>query len=75
MRQLNLNKVRIAGTGFDRRYKLTPDEKRHINRLYHEVGYTQRQLSIMYGVSNQLVNFICHPVIHKIHYQKAKARG
>jgi hypothetical protein len=71
----NYNNVRIAGTGHDRRSKLTHDEKRHINRLYHEVDYTQRKLSEMYGVSNQLVNFICHPVIHKIHYQRLKAKG
>jgi sporulation protein YlmC with PRC-barrel domain len=75
MKRIDLNKVRIAGTGHDRRSKLTKDEKIHINRMYYEANYTQRKLSEMYGVSNQLINFICNPVKHKIHYQRLKAKG
>ena len=45
--------------GFDRRVKLTEQDRDVIRRLYYEIGgWSQRRLARQYGVSRRLVQFI-----------------
>lgn len=54
-------KICIAGTQFDRRIKLTPDQKEYIKWLREEEKISYSKLAKMFGVSKRLVQFICCP--------------
>lgn len=53
-------KIRICGSLYDRRQKLTPEDKDEIRRLYPEIQ-SQRKLAAMFGVSRRLITFIVAP--------------
>lgn len=54
-------KIKIAGTSYDRRRKLTEDQKECIRWLREEEKLSQRQLAAMFGVSRRLITFILDP--------------
>ena len=54
------DKVRIAGTRFDLRRKLTEEQVRSVSKLGAE-GMSQRELARMFGVSKSLIQYILHP--------------
>lgn len=51
----------ISGTRYDRRQKLTPEQRVEIFHRYHTEKLSQRQLAREYGVSRRLVTFIVNP--------------
>ena len=48
----------IAGTKYDKRRKLTEEQKAEITEL---IGLSSREIARMYGVSRRTVQFIQHP--------------
>lgn len=67
-------RIKIAGTEFDKRRKLSDDDKERIRELYKTGEFSQRRLADMFGVSRRLVTFILDPAkrkrnveIHKPH--------
>ena len=44
-------KISISGTEYDRRQKLTPEQRAEIYHRYHTEDVSQRQLAREYGVS------------------------
>lgn len=54
-------KIVICGTKFDRRQKLTPEQRAEIYRRYRDEDVSQRQLAREYGVSRRLIAFIINP--------------
>ena len=54
-------KILICGTQFDRRQKLTPEQRAEIYHRYHTEEISQRQLAREYGVSRRLIAFIIDP--------------
>lgn len=53
-------KCKIEGTQYDRRIKLSKDDKETIVKLSAE-GESQRSLARMFGVSRRLIQFIIDP--------------
>lgn len=53
-------KVKIAGTQFDLRRKLSPEQVRAVSILSSQ-GYSQRQLATMFGCSKSTIQHILHP--------------
>lgn len=67
-------KIRIQGTKYDRRSKLTPDQKLEIKRK-SAGGYSQRQLAREYNVSRRLIQFIICPeklAINRMNHDSSK---
>lgn len=54
-------KIKIAGTKYDRRIKLTEDQKEYIRWLREEEKLSQMKLAKMFGVSKRLIQFITQP--------------
>ena len=54
-------KIPICGTEYDRRQKLTPEQRAEIYHRYHTGYVSQRQLAREYGVSRRLITFIIYP--------------
>lgn len=54
-------KIKIAGTKFDRRVKLTPEDKKQIRLLYDPSSWSMRKLAARYGVSRRLIQFVIYP--------------
>ena len=54
-------KIPIAGTQYDRRRKLTEDQKQYIKWLREEEQMSYNQLAKMFNVSKRLIIFICRP--------------
>lgn len=54
-------KIRIAGTQYDRRIKLTPDQKEYIKWLREKQLISYSKLAKIFGVSKRLIQFICCP--------------
>ena len=54
-------KISISGTEYDRRQKLTPEQRAEIYHRYHTEDVSQRQLAREYGVSRRLITFIIDP--------------
>lgn len=65
---MKADKINIAGTQYDRRVKLTEQQKKEIRELYATGGYTQAALANMYEVSNRLISFAIYPE----KYEKAR---
>lgn len=61
-------KVKIEGTCFDRRQKLSQDQKEYIKWLREEEKMSYQKLADMFNVSKRLMIFICNPD----KYEKAK---
>ena len=54
-------KINISGTQYDRRQKLTPEQRAEIYHRYHTEYVSQRQLAREYSVSRRLITFIIDP--------------
>lgn len=54
-------KITISGTQYDRRQKLTPEQRAEIYHRYHTEDVSQRQLAREYGVSRRLITYIIEP--------------
>ena len=67
-------KIRIAGTKYDRRAKLTDDERMEIKRIRKEEGLGYQRIANMFGVSKRLVQFICNPDLAEKNRQRLKEK-
>lgn len=54
-------KIPIAGTKYDRRIKLTLEDKEEIRELYKLSEWSQRKLAKQYKVSKRLIQFVLNP--------------
>lgn len=54
-------KISIAGTKYDRRVKLTQDQKEYVKWLREEEHISYAKLAMMFSVSKRLIQFICCP--------------
>jgi transposase len=54
-------KIKIEGTKFDRRVKLTPEDKELIKTLSETEGLSQRKLALRFSVSRRLIQFVLQP--------------
>ncbi len=54
-------KIIIRGSQYDRRQKLTPEQKSEIAFRYATTDISQRKLAEEYGVSRRLITFIVNP--------------
>ena len=61
---IKAERIKIAGTKFDARTKLSPDQREAIKVLSRE-GYSQRKLAAMFNVSKRLVQSIVSPTERK----------
>lgn len=71
-------KIRIAGTQYDRRIKLTPDQKEYIKWLREKQLISYSKLAKIFGVSKRLIQFICCPdkyLKNKESLRQRKAEG
>lgn len=66
-------KLKIAGTKYDRRVKLTPEQKEEIRK--NAQGLSQRKLAIMYEVSRRTIQFILDPEKQKENLKRKAERG
>lgn len=57
-------RIKIAGTKYDNRRKLSSDQARAI-KLLKEDGYSYRQLAAMFGCSKWTIQNIIHPQLRK----------
>lgn len=71
-------KILIRGTRYDRRNKLTAEQRQEIFHRYHTESVSQRQLACEYGVSRRLISYIVDPEkaeIAKEILRQRKAKG
>lgn len=61
---LKIEAIRLVGTKFDSRTKLTKDQRQAIKYLAN-AGYSQRKLAAMFHVSRRLVQSILSPPVRK----------
>lgn len=54
-------KIKIAGTNYDRREKLTEAQRAEIRERYENEGLSTRRLAAAYGVSRRLITFVLDP--------------
>ena len=66
-------KIKIAGTKYDRRIKLTPEQKEEIYQ--NPLGLSQRALAKEYGVSRRTIQFILDPNKLKENLKRREERG
>lgn len=65
----NLDKINLTPK-YDRRVKLTPEDKEQIRRLYAQGGFSMRQLAGKFQVSKRLIQFVIYPErLAKLHAQ------
>lgn len=67
-------KIKIAGTQYDRRIKLTDDQKNCIRWLREEEQLSYNKLAQMFNVSKRLIIFICRPETMKKCREQFKQR-
>lgn len=70
--------ITICGTRYDRRQKLTPEQRAEIFHRYMTEDVSQRRLAREYGVSRRLITFIVNPEREKRNREllnKRKAKG
>jgi len=65
-------KIKIAGTKYDRRIKLTEQDREDIKNL---TGMSIRGIARMYGVDKRLIQFILFPERQKKNLIDRKNRG
>ena len=65
-------KMRVVGTKYDRRVKLTDEQKREIVELYAEGTIGCLAIAKRYGVSKRLIQFILHPDRMEANRQRLK---
>lgn len=66
--------VRVAGTKYDRRRRLTEEDREDIKRD-HAAGDSIHGIARCYGVSRRLVQFILYPERHEENKARRMARG
>ena len=74
----NSEKIKIAGTNYDRRRKLTEDQKEYIRWLREEEKLSYNQLARQFGVSKRLIIFVCKPETQekaRERFKQAKREG
>lgn len=54
-------RIPIAGTQYDRRVKLSPEQKEYVKWLREEEQISYYKLAKMFKVSKRLIQFICCP--------------
>ena len=54
---IKVEKIKLAGTKYDARAKLSPDQRTAI-KVLSEQGYSQRKLAAMFNVSKRLIQSI-----------------
>ena len=57
---IKVEKIKLAGTKYDARAKLSPDQRTAI-KVLSEQGYSQRKLAAMFNVSKRLIQSIVKP--------------
>lgn len=66
-------KIKIAGSKYDRRIKLTPEQKKEIHE--NPLNLSQRALAKEYGVSRRTIQFILDPEKLKENLKRREERG
>ena len=66
-------KIKIEGTKYDRRVKLSEAQKQEIR--VNKLDLSQRKLANMYGVSRRTITFILDPEKLKKNIEARKLRG
>lgn len=56
-----VDSLRVSGTKYDRRVKLTDDQREYIRWLREEEQLSLNKLAKMFGVSKRLITFVCDP--------------
>lgn len=59
------DKIKIAGTSYDRRIKLTEEACEKIRYLYRTSIHSQRKLAKIFGVSRSLIVMVLNPAIRE----------
>ena len=67
-------KIKIAGTEFDRRIKLTEEQKKEIKEL-SSAGLSQRKIAAIYKVDRRLISFILNPASYEENLRRRAERG
>ena len=67
-------KIKIKGTQFDRRIKLTDEQKREIKKL-SSAGVSQRKIAGIYKVDRRLISFIINPAAYEENKKRRAERG
>lgn len=68
------DEVRVVGTKYDRRRRLTEEDREDIKRD-HAAGDSIHAIARCYGVSRRLVQFILYPERHEENKARRRARG
>ena len=68
------DRIRIDGTKYDRRIKLSDDQKEHIKWLRDEEGLSYGKLAKMFGVSKSLIQIIINKEMYDRIRELAKIR-
>lgn len=68
-------KIKIEGTEFDRRIKLTPEDKELIIWLSEEEKLSQRKLATQFKVSRRTIQFVLDPEKLAKNKEKRAERG
>jgi transposase len=68
-------KAKIEKTEYDKRRKLSDEEKELICTLYAKGGHSQRSLAAQFKVSRRLITFVIDPAKRVANYQARVARG
>lgn len=66
------DRIKIQGTKYDRRIKLTEQDREYIKHL---TGMSIRGIARMYGVDKRLIQFILYPERHQKNLLDRKNRG
>lgn len=68
------SRIKIEGTQYDRRRKLSEEDKENIRRIRKEDGFSYNRLAKMFGISKRLAMFICCPEKEQIAREQFKER-
>lgn len=68
-------KIKIEHTTFDRRIKLTPDDKVLIKHIREEQGLSYNKIAIQFNVSKRTIIFICKPETLEANKKARAERG
>lgn len=67
-------KIKISGTKYDRRQKLSPQQKDEIRHLYYTTETSQRKLAKQFGVSRRLIIFVLDQERYEHNRERLKAK-
>lgn len=71
---LRKNKIKIVNTPYDRRVKLTSEQRSEIKYLYAQGGTSYSKLAKEFNVSKRLIQFIINPDKHNKCLEQFKER-